>query len=350
MTVFGWDMSHYDAADPKTAPSEGYEFITHKAGGDALDAELGAWWSYVRGYGQDVLLGAYWVLYPGNPVARADAFLARLDSVCPGWRDRDSFILQVDCEVWGGDTSTAPKLADIRAFCDRLRSRTGDVYRPVVYAPKWAYGDTLAGLGYPLWASSYANGSGTGSALYASIGGDSSFRWREYSGQVPLILQFTSSATIAGQTTCDANAYRGTLDELKAIVSPGKDQDMAITPADVWGADLIPNPAQRASSPDHVPPGTNENTSALFALGDVWAQVYALRDAVAAQGKSLLAAIQAVAGKDYVDEASLAKALTPGVVAALLAALPVDRDDISQEELTVSVMAAFREAFGTPSP
>jgi hypothetical protein len=220
MTIYGWDLSHYDGPDSRRAVGEGFSFFTHKAGGDALDTELGPWWSLMKGYRASVLLGAYWVLYPGSPAARANEFVARLDSQCPGWRD-GPFILQVDCERWGGDQGTVPGKADIKAFCDRLRYLAPKLV-PVVYAPKWVYGDSLSGLGYPLWASNYVTGSGSASKLYP---GDGSSRWDSYSGQVPLILQFTSSATIAGQTTCDANAYRGTLAQLTAKLAPGWAQE-----------------------------------------------------------------------------------------------------------------------------
>lgn len=217
MTIFGWDASHYDAVPQGSrVVAEGFKFMTHKAGGDANDAELGAWWNALKGFRSSLLLGAYWVQYPGSPSDRADRFIARLDDQCPGWRD-GPFILQVDCEIWGGNTATKPGRADIKAFCDRLRVRAPKLV-PIVYAPKWAYGDSLSGLGYPLWASSYVNGVGTASDLYP---GDASGRWGIYSGQVPAILQFTSSATIAGQTTCDANAYRGTLAQLTALLAPG---------------------------------------------------------------------------------------------------------------------------------
>jgi hypothetical protein len=217
MPLWGWDASHYDAV-PSAAKvyGEGFRFMTHKAGGDKDDAELAAWWTAMKGYRDRMLLGAYWVQYPGNATGRADAFLARLDSQCPGWRD-GPFILQVDCEIWGGDTSTKPGLTDIRAFCQRLAAKMPKL-RPIVYAPKWAYADGLTGLGFPLWASSYVTGTGAASTLYPS---DSSTRWGSYSGQVPAVLQFSSSATIAGQTTCDANAYRGTLEQLTALLAPG---------------------------------------------------------------------------------------------------------------------------------
>jgi hypothetical protein len=225
MTIFGLDFSHYDAVPSGSrVVSEGFKFMTHKAGGDSNDAELGAWWSALKPYRDQVLLGAYWVLYPGSASSRADAFIARLDDQCPGWRD-GPFILQLDCEKWNGDSSTVPSKADIKACCDRLVARMPKLW-PVVYAPKWVYGDSLTGLAYPLWASAYVTGIGTASGLYP---GDGSSRWDAYSGKVPAILQFTSSATALGQSTCDANAFRGTLDQMTALLAPGWAEDMDLT-------------------------------------------------------------------------------------------------------------------------
>lgn len=234
-TIFGWDMSHYDSPSIGNAVSQGISFITHKAGGDATDAELDDWWAGVRTLDNGILLGAYWVLRPdtsGSPADKADSFLARLDTACPGWRERDAFILQVDCEKWNGDQGTVPSKTYIKTFCDRLVAQTGADYLPIVYGPNWVYGSGLSGLAYPLWASSYVGGSGNFKTLYP---GDTSSHWDSYSGQTPAILQYSSSATIGGQTTSDANAFRGTIDQLKALVAPGK----AVMPLTTADADLI---------------------------------------------------------------------------------------------------------------
>jgi hypothetical protein len=340
MTIFGWDQSHFDGPGIGGAVAEGISFITHKAGGDRDDPELGAWWSGVRGLDPaKVLLGAYWVLLPGSPTARADAFISRLDGQCPGWRLRP-FILQLDCEKWNGDQGTVPGKADIQTFCARLRGHAPKL-RPIVYAPSWVYGDSLTGLGYPLWASRYVTGTGGFKSLYP---GDNSSKWNSYSGQVPAILQYTSSATIGGQTTCDANAYRGTLAQLQALVAPGWEADMPLTNADadvILQRDAIQNPSQRADA------ATNPTTTVSWALADTWAQVYGLRDQVAALGKSLTAAITALAGKDQVDEQALAAALAPGVAAAVLSGLPTGGDPVSQDEVTAAVKAAFHDAFAS---
>lgn len=280
MTIYGWDSSHFDAVpDTAFAVSEGFSFFTHKAGGDADDSEIAAWWAGAKGWRSRALMGAYWVLYPGSPNGRANDFVDRLDQTCPGWRD-GPFILQVDCEEWNSNPATVPPKSDITSFCNRLRVLAPKL-TPIVYAPEWVYGDKLTGLGYPLWASRYVSGSGAASKLYP---GDSSSRWDPYSGQTPAVLQFTSSATIAGQTTCDANAYRGTLAELTALAAPGWEVDMTtLDDSDavvVWAHDSITNPRQRADSPLHTPPGTNPAVQAGYALGDAWARIYDLRDTV----------------------------------------------------------------------
>lgn len=349
MTIFGWDLSHYDSPNVGAVLAEGFSFLTHKAGGDAIDAELGSWWSNVRNLPEDqMLLGAYWVLYPGNPTSRADAFLARLDSQCPGWRDRDAFILQADCEIWNGDTSTKPSKADIQAFCDRLHAKTGLI--PVVYASAGQYGSGLTGLTYPLWNARYPLNyqAGFASVLYERCGGDSGSGWSTYSGQTPAIWQFTSSATIAGQTTCDANAYRGTLADLKSLVTG---EDMALTKADagtVWNTDgVVPNRSWRSDK------STNDTLAAASAMGIAMDEAHAanvgvanLAKQVTALGNSLMTAMQAIASKDAVDERALAEALAPGVAAAVIAALPPTSDPISVDEVTTALQRTLRAAFG----
>lgn len=237
MTIFGWDASHYDAPSIGNALAQGITFITHKAGGDSNDAELNDWWNGVKTIGQEeCLLGAYWVLYPGSPSTKADAFIARLDSQCDGWRNRP-FMLQVDCEKWGGDANTVPYKGDIQTFCERLIFRMPKLVS-IVYGPEWVYGSSLAGLDFPLWASSYVNGSGGFESLYP---GDGSSKWHSYSGQVPAVLQYTSSANIGGQTTCDANAYRGSLQELTNLVAPGWMEAPQMELTDKIGDETYPN-------------------------------------------------------------------------------------------------------------
>lgn len=50
--------------------------------------------------------------------------------------------------------------------------------------------------------------------------GDDNSRWAPFGGKAPDILQFTSQAQVAGKIL-DANAFRGTVDDLKALLRGG---------------------------------------------------------------------------------------------------------------------------------
>jgi hypothetical protein len=63
---------------------------------------------------------------------------------------------------------------------------------------------------------------------------------------------------------------------------------------------------------------------------------------LAALGRSLAAAVAALAAKDAVDEQALAAALAPGLAAAVVAALPADRDDITAAELQEAILGVLR--------
>lgn len=73
--------------------------------------------------------------------------------------------------------------------------------------------------------------------------------------------------------------------------------------------------------------------------------IYAQRGATTAA--ALVAAIDALTTKDTVDEqalgAALAEGLAPALTAAVVAALPEDRDDITADELKAAILAAVRE-------
>jgi hypothetical protein len=351
--IYGWDLSHYDSPGSGGAVGEGFLFFTHKAGGDANDAELAAWWNIMKPYRDRVLLGAYWVQYPGSPSSRADAFIARLDSQCPGWRD-GPFILQVDCEIWGGDTSTKPGVADIRTFCNRLRLHMPRLM-PIVYAPKWAYGNSLAGLGYPLWASSYVSGAGSASKLYP---GDNAAGWNAYSGQTPLILQFTSSATIAGQTTCDANAFRGSFAQLQTMLAPGwvtenGVDDMPLTSADL---DAISGVVREVIGDGNFAvknPGTATQPQifVMQALRNIVGDPDVTRATLAAHSQ-LLAALVAYAKNEAAEIPPTAQAIADAFLADMNGLSPQDAARALASVMTpaalVSLLAALQELVSNP--
>jgi GH25 family lysozyme M1 (1,4-beta-N-acetylmuramidase) len=275
MIIYGWDLSHHDwgrgPVDIGAAVADGISFMTHKIGEGTTfaDDRFDDFWQRARA-ARVPLIGAYYVNHPGDQITQADRFLTLLDARAPSWRG-GPFVLQVDAEKFDY-MDRAPTLSEIQAFCGRLVARTNAQFRPVVYAPKWVYGDKLRGLGYPLWASAY--GANPTTHYRTAYPGDNSTRWAAYSGQTPAILQYGSRTRIGSQNTCDANAFRGTLTQLRALVHPlSKENDMAIID-DLLAADLVPNDINPG-----VPgqPGYNKNMQV------VWALRYATHGYLAAQ-------------------------------------------------------------------
>lgn len=352
--TWGVDRSHFDSpGGAAEIVAEGFGFMTHKAGGDSPDAELNTWWNGAKPHRADILLGAYWVLYPNHGAGAGDAFIDRLDSQCPGWRD-GPFILQLDCEEWNSDPSTMPDVGEIRACANRLRQLAPKLM-PIVYAPKWAYGNSLSGLGYPLWSSAYTSAHGAASAIYP---GDSYSGWDAYSGIVPTIAQFSSTATVNGDSTTDVNCFKGTQEELAALLAPGF---VVVEASQVELADNVGSPAR-----------PNRTVGQL--LNDLeGVRDWGIADTIGADpqyshvtptsplGKMLTAAV-AVPGLVTAISAlqsavaSIQAQLTAGVTAnvnvpALAAALDALLPDVTIDEATV--VAAFRDmasAASAPAP
>lgn len=304
MTIYGWDMSHYDwdrgltAAEVRAVAGD-ISFMTHKIGegGSYTDHRFDDFWRAAKGLRPAVLLGAYYVLHPGGAASQADRFLSLLDRLAPSWRS-GPFILQVDAEKFSY-MSREPNRSECKQFCDRLVAKTGGEFRPILYAPKWVYADRMAGVGYPLWASSYGSNPATG--FRAAYPGDGSSRWGGYSGQTPVILQYGSKTRIGSQGTCDANAYRGTLAELVRLVYPEGDDDVS------WSEKL---------------PETS-STKARFGAGQKPASTYLMLAAIYAfdAAKAAQATLRATAGDDADTIVAEIRAQGEQTRAALLAAV-----------------------------
>lgn len=191
-----------------------------------------------RAHGVIPLAGAYAVNHPGDQRPQVDWFIALLDQQSPWWRT-GPFLVQLDAEKFDY-MSRAPSPAECQQWCDYFVDRTGGTHRPVLYAPRWLYGDTMARVGYPLWASDY--GGNPVASYRQAYPGDAAGRWAAYSGRVPAILQYGSRLTIGSQHGCDANAFRGELAQLIALVGPGATPPPAPapvpTPSD-WTTEII---------------------------------------------------------------------------------------------------------------
>lgn len=212
MVTFGLDISHHQdlALDLAQARREGIEFVFIKAteGSGFVDSEFAANLAEARRTGQ--LVAAYHYVR-GNVSAAAQ--VAHIQRVVP----RDVPIVP-DVEANSGG------IALTREFVDRLRAAGYTV--PLLYLPRWYWqqigSPSLAGLP-PLWSSRYPNNViGTLQAEWAQV--PDSY-WNGYGGLQVAVLQFTSSARIAGHQPLDANAYRGTRGQLAVLLGQARQED-----------------------------------------------------------------------------------------------------------------------------
>jgi hypothetical protein len=210
-TAFGWDTSHYDA--PPTSRDGLSNFLHKLTDGDHYyeDPEFKSSIEAARSFGIPSL-GAYHVLHGGRSIQnQATWLLQRLDALIPWWRKHPCFNIMADAEPF--NYLTTPTIAEVNGFLAAVRAAAPDAVvweREFSYTPQWHYGQSLTGLLYRWWSSKYgSNPVGPYRSIYP---GNTSARW---SGPVnPFYLQYGSNATIAGQTTCDANAFRGSEEDM----------------------------------------------------------------------------------------------------------------------------------------
>jgi GH25 family lysozyme M1 (1,4-beta-N-acetylmuramidase) len=238
--VFGWDASDYDwqrgPMDLAAAARDGIQFFTHKAteATSTRHRNYGEAMRRARDAGIPVL-GAYHVVRSAPSVAsQVDYFLSYLDSQTPWWRDWPDFFVQVDLEKWSYDKVPA-HIGE--SFADLVEQRSGR--RAVIYASRGQYGNELSGTSHLLWNANYGtNPDMHFRSAYAFRGGDSGPGWVSYSGRIPTFWQYGSRTTIGSQTICDANAFRGTLDQMRALISGDVEMfeqaDRNTAQADTW--------------------------------------------------------------------------------------------------------------------
>ncbi|WP_116200740.1 glycoside hydrolase family 25 protein [Amycolatopsis circi] len=254
--LYGIDISHHQggAFDLRRTRAEGFDFAFLKAtdGTGWVDPQFGRNLGEARGAG---LLVAAYHYQRGN--ASAAAQVDTITRTVP----RDVPVIP-DVEKDGGN------LALTRDIVARLRGAGYTV--PLVYVPRWYWRDTLGSPALdglpPLWSSRYPDmKGGYASQIYERVPAN---YWDGYGGAGVEVLQFTSSATVAGHTPVDANAYRGTRDQLAALLSspsqPQKEVDMPAIPVSLpYSADW---------NYVALPFESNANSTVV---GDAWFTIFA---------------------------------------------------------------------------
>ena len=215
MVTFGLDISHHQdlGLDLAQCRQEGIEFVFIKAteGATFVDSAFAANLAEARAAGQ--LVAAYHYVRSNSSAA---AQVANVQRVVP----RDVPVIP-DVEANSGGIELT------RDFVSALRGAGYSV--PLLYLPRWYWqqigSPSLAGLP-PLWSSRYPD-TVVGSIADEWADVPASY-WNGYGGLSVAVLQFTSSASVAGHQPLDANAFNGTRDQLAALLG-GKEDDVSLS-------------------------------------------------------------------------------------------------------------------------
>jgi GH25 family lysozyme M1 (1,4-beta-N-acetylmuramidase) len=221
MTILGVDVSHYQATSAawwKTARAGGVQFGIAKSsqGTSFTDPTLVPNVSWMRAAG--VLPGAYHFLVGGiSGATQADYYAGVLAKV----GGAGGLLCVVDVE------STGANIGIVRDFAARFKARYPG-HQLIVYTGRWFWRDRPeianadgSGIG-PLWHSAYpaSRGTGTPAQQWAHVGSLSGFVTGYGGWARATIWQYSDNATVAG-VRCDADAFQGTLDQLRALTGAG---------------------------------------------------------------------------------------------------------------------------------
>jgi hypothetical protein len=249
---------------------------------------------------------AYHYLHPGGGAAQA--------RFCFGVVGRGVNVM-IDHEPTGG---VMPSLQDAVDFAVQLRSL--GALCTLDYLPHWGWQQ----LGSPSLAPLASAGLSLASSSYTAYS-DTGVGWQSYGGMSPVTWQWTDSQPYSG-THVDFNAYRGTLDQFRALLGlKTLEADMALTVADAnLVADYVLNrPLGEIDLAGHL-------TGQQLSLGHLVAQAHAdldgKLDALGVKvdaANTALAALKLggvdLAALESLIEAHLAAGSVPSVIAAAVA-------------------------------
>jgi len=189
------------------------------------------------------LVGAYHVLRSADAARQVSWFLKQMD-LAGDWR---TMIHQLDYEKWDYDF---PSYAHLKAFVQEHREQT-DGHPLIIYCGKWIWDQVV---GKPanaaadlrvagLWDSQYVAGAAHYVTLAQAV--PATF-WGGYGGWAQAtILQYTSTGRLWGiPGNVDCNMYRGSIDQLRALLLAREEDDMypeiAKIPADSVDVTMLP--------------------------------------------------------------------------------------------------------------
>lgn len=152
-------------------------------------------------------LAAYHFLQQGNGSGQAAHCHSVVGNNIP-------LMLDVEQEALGTTVSN-PTVSDAANFIKTYRSLGGICY--LLYLPRWYWSGVL---GSPSLQPLIDLGMLVVSSAYTSYT-DNGPGWQPYGGMVPLVWQYTSSASLNGRSPVDFNAFKGTAMEFASYAMTG---------------------------------------------------------------------------------------------------------------------------------
>lgn len=206
-----------------------------------------------------------------------------------------------------GNYISKPTVADAVAFAAAYRSAGG--LCTLVYLPHWYWQELgspdlapLRNAGLSLVSSNYTTYSDTGPG------------WAAYGGSSPAVWQYTDALTYSGKAV-DFNAFRGSIDQLKALLGyEGGDMPLTTADAQLVANTLLDMPIPRS--------GHDASGKALTGTTSLRA-ILAWSDATTLGTRAVVSALAAQVGKIPTSTATVDTATLEAALAALLPGITV---------------------------
>ena len=208
MTIWGIDVSHNQSGlDPKKVKQEGFSFMYGKVteGQGFRDPNFAEFRDAAKAAG--MLFAAYHFL-------RSDSSAAEQAANTAAAIGDKSIPVIIDCEINRGSRPNLQNARDYAAALGHLGVRASAIYLPHFW---WQSLGSPSLAGWKLVQALYPNNRHDfASRIYP---GDNDSAWNSMGGVVPSILQFGDQVKLSSYTAnvVDADAFRGTLDQLKAL-------------------------------------------------------------------------------------------------------------------------------------
>lgn len=259
MTIFGPDISSYEHGMDVATLTDPFVILKCTEGTYYTDGDYAGWLAQAKASGK-VVVPYHFVKTESSAQAQAAMLAAHIGDM--------SLPVMLDVETEG---SSAPNIQFVLSVIDAMHGRGLNVR--LVYMPHWYWQQInspdltpLSGRGVGVVSSAYPRSGPLAPATgYAGDGGDAGPGWAPYGGVTPVLWQFTDAGV--EQQRVDFNAFRGTVDQLVAVLGghAGGGDMGSYTMSAGWQHDY---PDVAAQLQAHIPAGTviDEADAAAYAM------------------------------------------------------------------------------------